>query len=134
MQNRITALLVGLDENLLHALKQTLEQLGIETEIAQSIEQARTLLEQPNPPELVFSEVSLSDGTWSAVLNLAAKATVPVQVIVVSQVVDYKLFIDVLERVALILLCLLFSQLILDMWFAASKKERPISAVNHREA
>ena len=97
MLNGIAALLVGRDEELLQALKQALEQLGIETDTARSYKQARIFLEQPNPPELVFSEVNLTDGTWSAVLSLAAQASVPVQVIVVSQVVDYKLFIDVLE-------------------------------------
>lgn len=97
MSHEITALPVGRDEELLQALKQALEQLGIETDAARTYEQARIFLEQPNPPKLVFSEVNLSDGTWSAVLSLAAQASVPVHVIVVSQVVDHTLFIDVLE-------------------------------------
>ena len=97
MKREVNALLLSHDEDLLRALKQTLETLEIKTSIDRSYEHARILLEQPNPPELVFSDASLSGGTWSEVVGLAAKFLTSVHAIVVSRVADYKLYLDAME-------------------------------------
>lgn len=97
MESGSAALVVSQDEETLLALKRSLEKLGIQIHAAQSCRQARTLLEQPNPPELVFSDPTLSDGTWADIVSSAAQASNPVHVIVVSKAVDYKLYIDAME-------------------------------------
>ena len=97
MESGLAALLVSQDEETLLALKRSLEKLGIQTHVAQSCRQARTQLEQPNPPELVFCDPTLSDGTWADIVSAAAQASHPVHVIVVSKAVDYNLYIDALE-------------------------------------
>ena len=96
MESGPAALLVSRDEETLLALKRSLEKLGMQIHVAQSCRQARTLLGQPNPPELVFSDPTLSDGTWADIVSSAAQASNPVPVIVVSKAVDYKLYIDAL--------------------------------------
>jgi DNA-binding NtrC family response regulator len=96
MQNGQAALLVIQDQEIVLALQRTLQSLGIQTSVAQSCRQARALLQQPNPPEMVFSDPTLPDGTW-AEMAASARAGAPVPVIVVSKVADYKLYITALE-------------------------------------
>ena len=50
-----------------------------------------------NPPHLVFTDTTLADGTWADVTALAAKATMAVDVIVVSRLVDTRLYIETIE-------------------------------------
>ena len=49
------------------------------------------------PPQLVFTADKLADGTWAVVVDLAARAQLPVNVIVVSRVVDTRLYLEVIE-------------------------------------
>jgi DNA-binding NtrC family response regulator len=48
---------------------------------------------------MIFTDTNLSDATWVDVLRLAARHLVPV--IVVSRQVDFRLYVDSLERGAL---------------------------------
>lgn len=82
------------------ALKRALEDQFIATEIAQSFTEATKRIAGPNPPHIVLTETDLPDGTWCDVVDLAARATRPVSVIVVSPVADIPLYIDVMERKA----------------------------------
>lgn len=82
------------------ALKRALEDQFIATEMAQSFTEATERISSLNPPHLVFTETDLPDGTWSDVVDLAARASRPVSVIVVSPVADIPLYIDVMERKA----------------------------------
>ena len=97
MESGLAALLVSQDEESLLALKRSLERLGIQIQVAQSCRQAQSLLQQPNPPQLVFSEPTLSDGRWVDIVSSAAQASQPVHVIVVSKAADYKLYIAAIE-------------------------------------
>ncbi len=47
---------------------------------------------------LIFTEAVLPDGDWSNVLNLAPATGDRVRVILVSRLVDHKLYIDALNR------------------------------------
>ena len=82
------------------ALKRALEDQFIATEMAQSFTEATERISSSNPPHLVFTEADLPDGSWSDVVDLAARALRPVSVIVVSPVADIPLYIDVMERKA----------------------------------
>lgn len=82
------------------ALKRALEDQFIATEMAQSFTEATERISCSNPPHLVFTETDLPDGTWCDVVDLAARASRPVSVIVVSPVADIPLYIDVMERKA----------------------------------
>ena len=78
MERGVNALLLSHHEDLLRAFKGTLEQLQIKTNIVRSYEHARSLLKQPNPPGLVFSDASCPGGAWSELVNLAGKSLAPV--------------------------------------------------------
>jgi DNA-binding NtrC family response regulator len=54
-------------------------------------------LGQPNSPQLVFTGVTLPDGSWREVLVLAGQTGEPTPVIVVSRLVDLRLYINALE-------------------------------------
>ena len=82
------------------ALKRALEDQFIATELAQSFTEATGRISCLNPPHLVLTETDLPDGTWCDVVDLAARASRPVSVIVVSPVADIPLYIDVMERKA----------------------------------
>ena len=92
MASGATALLVSEDENLLQELGETLKQLGVESDLARGYRQAQTLLDQPNPPELVFIGATLPDGTWLEMVSCTARARVPIPAIVVSRVADHKIY------------------------------------------
>lgn len=98
MKDDIRALLLHLHESPVAALKLALENHFIWTERARSCEEATASLAGSNPPHLVFTDTDLPDGTWCDVLDLAARASLPVSVIVVSPVADVPLYIDVMER------------------------------------
>jgi len=55
-------------------------------------------LSAANPPDLILTDLDLPDGTWEDILQLAQKAPVPVNVIVVSRLVDIRLYIEALEK------------------------------------
>lgn len=95
MQKAYTVLLVSDDDEILRALRQAMEQLGIESNIASTCVAARIALERKRSPELVFTDVILSDGSWMDVIRLAAKAEPPLPVIVCARTVDYKLYVAV---------------------------------------
>ena len=67
---------------------------------ARTCSHARARLEQPDGPQLVFSEVTLPDATFAALIGMAAGKAAPVPVIVVSEVIDYQTFMDAMEAVA----------------------------------
>ncbi len=97
MGEQLRALVVSSHEDLFNRLQQALDRIGILSELAPTCGHARAILEQPNPPALVFTDSILPDGTCSGVIGMAAQATVPARVIVISEVVDYETFMDVME-------------------------------------
>ncbi len=98
MKKHTRALLVYGQAEHLEVLKRELEAQSIRTSRARTSRQALRIFERLNPPPLVFTDVALPDGTWADVLAHAAKATTPVNVIVVSRLVDPKTYVEVIER------------------------------------
>ncbi len=132
MESRGTALLVSRDDDILKALERTLDQIGIDSAIARNCRHARTILEQPDPPELVFSDAILPDGTCAEVIDLAAQAAIPAAVIVISTVVDYKLYMDSMDAGAADFVMPPFS--VADIaWVVSSVREKR-GDLNHQGA
>jgi len=97
MKENIRALLVQARPDTSDALRLGLEEQSIETCTAKNCMEAALTLCSHCPPHLVFTDIELSDGNWADVLSLAACASAPVNVIVVSPHVDVALYIRAME-------------------------------------
>ncbi|MBZ5515401.1 MAG: response regulator [Acidobacteriia bacterium] len=92
------ALLVCDGNQVFEPLKLILHNQCITTRVAKSCGEALLLLWGKQPPHLVFTDVHLTDGNWTDVLSLADKSSLPINVIVVSRLMDVKLYIDAMQR------------------------------------
>ena len=97
MKAEISALLLHSRSDPLHTLEPALQGLSVKTSQVPSCREARRVLEGSNPPELIFTDTQLLDGSWMDVLRLAERAATPVNVIVVSRVVDVRFYVEVVE-------------------------------------
>jgi DNA-binding NtrC family response regulator len=97
MKTEISALLLRSRSDPLHTLELALQGLSVKTSQASSCSEAQRTLEGSDPPELIFTDTQLLDGTWVDVLRLAERAATPVNVIVVSRLVDVRFYIEVVE-------------------------------------
>jgi DNA-binding NtrC family response regulator len=79
-------------------LREGLRAQALEVLRAETMGDARSLLNSSDPPELIVTDVRLADGTWEDALRLSQEAPLPVNVIVVSRIADVRLYLEVLER------------------------------------
>ena len=98
MNDNLTTLLVLNQDERSKVLQNLLADQGIETELVESVQQAKRTLEQGMLYAAVFTDAELADGTWADVLALADTAQGPVPVIVVSRYADTKLYLHALEK------------------------------------
>ena len=98
MQEMIRALLVHDRPEPTGSLRRALESQCIETQSVRTCHEASQALWGRRPPHLVLADTRLPDGSWEVVVNLAARAPAPVNVIVVSEVVDIALYLEVIQR------------------------------------
>lgn len=98
MKESIKALLVQSRHDPLDALRSALEEHLIETFTARNCAEAAQALWSDSPPHLVFTGIQLADGNWADVLTLAAKASAPVNVIVVAPFADVSFYVHTIER------------------------------------
>jgi DNA-binding NtrC family response regulator len=98
MKENITALLVQARQEPLDALRLALEKQSINLHTAKTCAEAVLALWSSCPPHIVFTEIQLTDGNWADVLTLAAKASAPVNVIVVAPFVDVSFYVQTIER------------------------------------
>lgn len=98
MEQTILALLVHEQPEPVGMLQPALESQSIKICRARDCQEASQALSQAGPPHLVFTDTVLPDGTWLDVLNLAANARQPVNVIVVARLADVKFYIEVIDR------------------------------------
>jgi DNA-binding NtrC family response regulator len=94
MREEISAVLLHQPAESQRLLKQALEGRSIKVNWLQNYREALPLLREADPPHLVFTEALLPDGTWADVVKLALEALKPVKVIVVSRLVDIRLYVD----------------------------------------
>ncbi len=98
MKPKITALLIHHRNDRFYTLQLVLEALSIKVLRARSAKEAESQLCEMPCPHLVLSDTVLPDGNWMDVLDVAAKAVEPVNVIIVSPVVDTKLYLDTMDH------------------------------------
>ena len=79
------------------ALQQELRAQAVEIQSAESCRDIHALLASPNPPELILTDLRLSDGTWEDVVRISQSASLPVNVIVISRLADIRLYMEVLQ-------------------------------------
>ena len=79
------------------ALQQQLRAQAVEIQSAESCSDMHALLASPNPPELILTDLRLSDGTWEDVVRISQGASLPVNVIVISRLADIRLYMEVLQ-------------------------------------
>lgn len=98
MKGTINALLVHNGEAWFLVLESMLKKQGIATRCVRSCGEALAWLTPTDAPQLVFADTELPDGTWADVLNLATTQTRnAAKVVVVSPLVDLKLYLNALE-------------------------------------
>ncbi len=97
MRGRVFALLIHERPHPLDLLRWTLKELGMDTYGVHTYREAKSLLSQTQP-QLVFTDTSLSDGSWVDIPNMAEESDVPVNVIVVGTSFNPNLFTSVMER------------------------------------
>ena len=95
MPEKLTVLLVSDGREPFEKLELALDNQGVKTYRAERSAEVSAVLAQQDSPQIIFTDTTLSDGTWADVLGLAARHTVPV--IVVSRLVDHDLYIQSLE-------------------------------------
>jgi DNA-binding NtrC family response regulator len=98
MSEKISVLLVSGEPESFAPLKSLLQSQSLETREVPSCGEALLVLWGKQPPHLVFTDTQLPDGTWAEVISLAGKAQAPSNVIVVSRLVDVKLYVEAIER------------------------------------
>jgi DNA-binding NtrC family response regulator len=91
MYSGMTALLLHNRAEPLSSLKVALKKQHIDSVHARSCAEALRILGDYNPPQIVFTDMTVSDEAWGDALLLARKSPVPVSLIVVSNVPDLAL-------------------------------------------
>ena len=97
MREEIVALLVHNQSEHMQALAVRLQHQGIRVHHVWTWQAAAHELKRANPPHLVFSDTALRDCAWTHIVRLAERASQPVNVIVVTRVMDTKLYLEALE-------------------------------------
>ena len=97
MRKEIVALLVHDQAEHMQALATTLLGQGVRVYHARTCQAAAHELKRADPPHLVFTDSVLRDGDWTDIVLLAGSASQPVNVIVVTRVMDTTLYLEALE-------------------------------------
>lgn len=89
-----SVLLVHNEPDAFRGLEEMLHEQEIRTSHAHQCAEARSLLKEAGPVDLVLTDVTLADGGWKDVIRLVKKAAKGTPVIVMSRVVSMKLYLD----------------------------------------
>ena len=69
---------------------------GVKLPRSRSCLEARAILGSPAPPSVVVTDLVLPDGNWADILRAANEGTTKTPAIVVSRILDTRLYLDVL--------------------------------------
>lgn len=94
---QVTAVVLFRVGNAVDQLKEALEGHSLQVRCLTTVKETLALLQAANPPHLVLTEGMLPDGTWADVVKQANGASQAVKVIVVSRVVDVRLYVDAMD-------------------------------------
>lgn len=95
-QDKAFAILVSDGSACFEELSWKLESQGLETTTVESRTEFAGLLQESHP-ELILTAATFPEGTWSEVVDMARKSSVPVNVIVVGKRVDIQFYVRVIE-------------------------------------
>lgn len=98
MIESLRVLLVHDYEYPLRDLMVPLKRLGLKSLRARSCREAKSALASLLPLALAFTDTELPDGGWRETVRFGIAAPSPVPVIVVSRVVDIRLYLETIER------------------------------------
>jgi DNA-binding NtrC family response regulator len=96
--SRISALLVHDRADHLLALERALGGQRVQIFRASTCREAGNFLQSSQPPHVIFTDTKLPDGGWPDVLELAANAAEPVNVIIVARLADVRLYLDAMAH------------------------------------
>ena len=98
MRRKFSVLVVHHRNDRFGTLNQILEALSLKVIRARSAKEAEAQLCEMPCPHLVLTDSVLPDGNWMDVLDVAAKAAEPVNVIVISPATDIQLYLDTMDH------------------------------------
>jgi len=98
MKPKYSVLLVHHRNDRFGTLNPILEALSIKAIRVRSLKEAEAVLCGMPCPHLVLADAALPDGNWMDVLDIAAKAVEPVNVIVISPVADIEFYLDAMDH------------------------------------
>ena len=97
LADRLWTLLVYDEEEPLRAVEQTLLDQRMSTLRVRNCSEAMAVLRDAHPPALVLTDTSLPDGGWADVLQATRACASYTPLIVVSRLLDLRLYLDVVE-------------------------------------
>jgi DNA-binding NtrC family response regulator len=97
MNPSVKTILLHDREEPLGSLKTALEKHSIHNIRARSCGEVLNLLSHGDPPPVIITDLSISDGAWADALLLPTKSPVPVNLIVASDVADLPLWRAAIE-------------------------------------
>lgn len=95
---RIAALMVHDEDGPFAELERRMSELGIVPIGLRTLVEVKYFLKRLHKPALIFTDVTLPDGTWADVVQEAKNAATPSPVIVVSRFVDLSLYLETLQK------------------------------------
>ncbi|MGH9406392.1 MAG: response regulator [Terriglobia bacterium] len=98
MRPAISALAVNEDATLWQHLGAVLQRQSVATRYARTCGEARRLLASEQTPEIVFTGVNFSDGTWRDVMAMARSAGPPPAVILVTRLDEIQLYLEAMNE------------------------------------
>jgi DNA-binding NtrC family response regulator len=94
MKSVRSVLLVHNEPEAFRELEEMLHELEIRTSHAHACAEARNILRETYPVDAVLTDVALPDGTWKDVIRSIRRMAKETPVIVMSRVVNLKLYLD----------------------------------------
>lgn len=95
-REKLFAMLVSDGSASFEELSWKLESYGIETWTVESRTEAADMMQESHP-ELILTATIFPEGTWSQIVDMARKSSVPANVIVVGKRVDIELYVRAIE-------------------------------------
>lgn len=89
-----SVLLVHNEPDAFRGLEEILHEQEIRTAQAHQCAEARSLLKEAGPVDLVLTDVTLADGTWKDIIEMVRRSAKDTPVVVMSRVVSMKLYLD----------------------------------------
>ena len=94
MKTAYSVLLVHDEPEAFRPIERMLKDQEIRIHHARNYSEARRLLQEVEPVDLVMTDVAVPDGTWRDVIHLAQMQTRKLPVVVMSRVVNMRLYLD----------------------------------------